>query len=226
MVSIRKVIFANNQIYHIFNRGVERRNVFTNKREYDRMLGVMRYYSFADVPMKYSLFIESTDLDQSYVIDKLRKKGVREIKIIAYCLMPNHFHLILRQEIIGGISRFISNVSNSYCKYFNTKHNRVGPLFQGAFKAVWVETDEQLVHLSRYVHLNPISSFLIKEKDLDTYFWSSLHEYLSKDSIETLSDPSIVLDIYGKDSRYREFVHDQIHYSQELEKIKHLIIEE
>ncbi|TAL60906.1 MAG: hypothetical protein EPN88_15315 [Bacteroidetes bacterium] len=226
MASIRKVVFANSQIYHIFNRGVERRVVFTNKREYDRMLRVMRYYRFAHVPMRYSRFAELPDAEQFTILQKLSETAILEVKILAYCLMPNHFHLILKQENTEGISRYVSNISNSYSKYFNTKHHRIGPLFQGAFKAIWIETDEQLVHLSRYIHLNPITSFLVKEKNLDMHIWSSLPEYLSTESKNILSDPSIILGIYGSKSKYKDFVHDQIQYAQQLEKIKHLMIEE
>jgi putative transposase len=175
--------------------------------------------------MKYSRFVELPDKERVKILDALKIKGQLEVKILAYCLMPNHFHLMLRQENDGGITRFVSNFCNSYGKYFNTKYNRMGPLFQGAFKAIRVETDEQLIHLSRYIHLNPVTSFLVKEELLDDYPWSSLAEYLEK--VETgITDPSIVLGSFGSVKSYQKFVHDQVDYAQELEKIKDLALED
>lgn len=139
--------------------------------------------------------------------------------------MPNHFHLILKQLTDNGVSRFVSNVSNGYAKYFNTKHQRVGPLFQGPFKAVRVETDEQLLHLTRYVHLNPVTAFLIKPKDLENYSWSSLGEYLGEKN-KGICTVGMVRNFFKNTDDYRKFVLDQVDYARELEKIKHLTFEE
>lgn len=92
--------------------------------------------------------------------------------------MPNHFHLLLQQIRDGGITEFISKLTNSYTRYFNIRNKRIGPLFQGEFKAVHVETDEQLIHLSRYIHLNPIVSYITKK--LESYQWFSYLEYLGR----------------------------------------------
>ena len=83
--------------------------------------------------------------------------------------MPNHFHLLLKQTIDNGISHFLSKFTNSYTKYFNTKYNRVGPVFQGVFKSVHIESDEQLMHLSRYIHLNPVVSAVVEKQNLLSY---------------------------------------------------------
>lgn len=225
MASKRQIILATGEIYHLFNRGVERRVVFTNKREYQRALDVIGYYRFADLPMRFSRLMELTVEEKAKVVDLLKSKGQVEVKVLAFCLMPNHFHLLVKQEKDDGISRFISNISNSYSKYFNTKHKRLGPLFQGAFKAVRVETDEQLIHLSRYIHLNPVSSSMVKEESLGSYPWSSLPEYLERIN-EGITDSSIVLNNFGSIKSYRKFVYDQIGHAKELEKIKHLTLEE
>lgn len=139
--------------------------------------------------------------------------------------MPNHFHLILKQLTDNGVSRFVSNVSNGHAKYFNAKHRRVGPLYQGPFKAVRVETDEQLLHLTRYVHLNPVTAFLIEPKDLENYSWSSLGEYLGKKN-KGICTVELVRNFFKNNDDYRKFVFDQVDYARELEKIKHLTFEE
>ncbi len=145
------------------------------------------------------------------------------IDIIAFCLMPNHIHILLKQVSGGGISKFMKQVSDSFTRYFNTKYKRVGPLFQGAFKAVRIENDEQLVHVSRYIHLNPLTGYIVREEGLTRYPWSSLNEYLNKDF--KLVNPQIILSNFKTGLNYLKFILDQAEYAKELEKIKHLILE-
>lgn len=137
--------------------------------------------------------------------------------------MPNHFHLLLKQVADNGISEFIGKISNGYTKYFNTKHNRVGPLLQGAFKAVPIETDEQLLHLSRYIHLNPFVTEL--SKDLNTYKYSSYREYMDLDS-KDLCSKELVLNFFKTAKEYKKFIDDHSSYAIELERIKHLLLDE
>ena len=139
--------------------------------------------------------------------------------------MPNHFHLLVRQKIKEGVHHFLSNIANGYAKYFNTKRHRVGPLYQGPFKAVYVETDEQLIHLSRYIHINPVVSDVIPLEDLDEYPWSSFPAYLGKVK-SSFINMSSVLSHFNGPSSYRNFIYDQIEYAKKLEQIKHLVLEE
>ncbi len=138
--------------------------------------------------------------------------------------MPNHFHFLLKQKLDKGVATFISNITNAYTKYFNTRNNRVGPLLQGTFKAVLVETDEQLIHLSRYIHLNPVVSSVITEKELDYYPWSSYPEYLGL-SDNNISDKDFILKMFRSIRHFKEFVTSQIDYGKKLERIKHLTME-
>ncbi len=222
MSANRTIILANQQIYHVYNRGVERRMVFTGKREYERMMMTLWFYRHTDAGSTLSAYLNLSTEERQVFAASLVKKSMR-VSILAYCLMPNHFHLILRQEVTHGISRFVANVSNSYTKFFNIKRARVGPLFQGTFKAVLVETDEQFRHLTRYVHLNPVSSFLIKPEELESYSWSSYGEYLGK-ATSPLCDIKQVKALTSL-AHYRSFILDQAAYQQELEKIKHLSLE-
>jgi len=137
--------------------------------------------------------------------------------------MPNHFHFLIRQSKENGISKFMSLISNSYTKYFNTKYKRVGPLLQGTFKAVLIESDELLVHVSRYIHLNPIISGLVK--DLEDYRWSSYLEYIKP--IDTFCSINEILGFFTPNERekYKKFVENQIDYGRKLEKIKHQLID-
>lgn len=136
--------------------------------------------------------------------------------------MPNHIHLLLTQVREGGVTEFISKISNSYTKYFNTKNKRVGPLFQGEFKAVHIDSDEQLLHVSRYIHLNPIVSYL--SKSLDDYQWSSFHEYVNTVSQE-FCEKDIILRQFTDKLKYRQFLFDQENYGKTLESIKHQLLD-
>lgn len=223
MPSNRNLVLATKEIYHILNRGVERREIFTDKWEYRRALDTISYYRFLEPPIRYSKYLTLEKKRRIQLLDALLTSQL-QVDILAFCLMPNHFHLLLKQTANAGISRFVSKFCDSYSKYFNIKHDRVGPLFQGPFKAVRVESEEQLIHLSRYIHLNPISSFLIKESELDSYSWSSLHEYLAPLG-NTLSNPRFIGGLFKSPSKYRVFVHNQIDYAQKLEHIKHLVFD-
>lgn len=221
---MRKIIFANNEIYHIFNRSIEQRPVFTHKKEYNRALTTLDFYRFKNPPSRLSkaLLLENQKREEFFL--RLKREGKKLVEIISYCLMPNHFHFLLKQKANNGIPKFASNFSNSYTRYFNTKHKRIGPLFQGIFKAVRIENDEQLIHVSRYIHLNPVVSFIIKEELLDPYPWSSLPEYLGRQK-EEICNKEIVLGLFPSKEKYRKFVHNQIDYAKRLEEIKHLLLE-
>lgn len=222
MTTYRLVKFLNGHYYHIFNRGVERRTIFTANNEYVRFVKTCIYYRFYSLGIRFSHFL---DLSQRLQYETIKNLDSRDwgVTIVCYCLMPNHFHFVLRQEKNNQISQFVSKISNSYSKYFNLKHRRVGPLFQGTFKAVLIESDEQLIHLSRYIHINPVTSGIISENRLNIYPWSSYREYISKKS--QLSDPEQVLGLFKSVDDYKKFVTDYISYGIQLEKIKHLLQE-
>ena len=137
--------------------------------------------------------------------------------------MPNHFHFLIRGLTETGIKEFISNFQNSYAKYFNIKNDRTGSLFQPMFKAVRIESDKQLIHVSRYIHLNPITSYLIETKDLNKYPWSSYSEYIN--NIESFIEKDLILNFFKSAKDYKKFVLDQVEYQRELDKIKHLVLE-
>lgn len=210
----RTTPFVNGQIYHIYNRGTEKRTIFEQKRDYQRFMKTLAYYQLEGPKPKLSHFIKSGNF-------KKDTQG-KIVQILAYCLMPNHFHLMVKQLREGGVSEMVSKLSLSYTKYYNTKFDRVGPLLQGQFKAVLVDSDEQLIHLSRYIHLNPIASFLIK--DLEDFEWSSYGQYVQIGE-EGICSTEEVLSFFKSPLDYKNFVLDQIDYSQKLEQLKHKLLE-
>lgn len=220
----RTIPLVKGEYYHVYNRGVAFQNVFRNKRDYERFLLCLHYYQFSTVPIRLSKFLQIQQAEREVIFKKITASSNDKIvDVVAYCLMPNHFHFLLKQNTEDGISRFLRLTVNSYARYFNTKYKRVGSLFQGMFKVVHVETDEQLLHLSRYIHLNPLVSYLVKEQDFLAYPWSSLQEYTKGAAI--ISNPKPILENFSGNQDYRDFVLDQAGYGRELEKIKHLKLE-
>lgn len=221
---IRFVPFTNGEYYHVFNRGVNKRKIFLSSEDYQRAIETLEYYSFSGHRLRFSYYLRLSDKLKFEYFSGLTTQLV---DIIAFVLMPNHFHLLLSQNEEGGISTYLRLLENSYTKYFNTKYKRIGPLLQGAFKAVHISNDSQLLHVSRYIHLNPFSSKIVDTIDeLEKYTWSSYPKYLlSNTSIGFLKN-NIVMDQFQNQSyKYQQFVNEHSLYQRELEEIKHLILE-
>ncbi len=183
---MRKTQFAIGEYYHIYNRGVDKRIVFTREADYQRFLAYL--FLLNDTENKRIEYIFRSG--KSVWEAKPRKLLVA---IGAYCLMPNHFHLYLTPLVEDGISKFMQRVQTAYTMYFNKKYNRSGALLQGTFKAEHVAKDEYAKYLFSYIHLNPakLKDKRWKEKGakelrglkkyLEEYPYSSLHEYIQKD---------------------------------------------
>jgi putative transposase len=160
--------------------------------------------------------------ERRVVLDSLEKDGRSQVEIICFCLMPNHYHFLLRQVEDNGISNFLGNFQNGFTRYFNIRNDRVGHIFQGSFKAVLVENESQLLHLARYIHLNPYSSMLVREIDqLFDYPWSSLPEYLG--FREGFCHKEEILSFFSHVAQHKEFLLGKADYQRQLETIKHLV---
>lgn len=220
---IRNIPLVTNEYYHVYNRGVERRPTYLRSSDYQEALSGMSYYRFKQPPQRLSYLKRLNPEIRADILSTLRQEEEILVRIIAFCYMPNHFHLLLQQVAEDGISTFLRRWTNSYTRSFNTKYQRVGPLFQGNFQAVRVESTEQLVHLSRYIHINPVVSAVIRESQLETYRWSSLPEYLS--SKIDISEPQLILEQFKSVTEYQSFLRDRISFGKELELIKHLTLE-
>lgn len=211
------------EIYHVYNRGIDRRPTFVSKFEYLRAIETINYYRLEKPPIRLSEFL---DLDEEKK-DVARNRLVmleKIVEIYCYCLIPNHFHFLIRQLRENGVSKFIGNFQNSYTRYFNTRNKRDGSIFLGQFKAVRIETDEQLIHVSRYIHLNPYNSCLVSSfLQLEGYSWSSFPDYLSQR--ESFVEKSFVLSFFKGFKEYKKFVYDQADYQRKLDSIKHLVFE-
>lgn len=222
----RKFPLITNQIYHVFNRGVAHQPIFIDKRDYFRAVDSMAYYQNSKPSLKYAKFLKLPTQDREKFLEQLQNSNDKLVENICYCFMPNHFHFLIKQLIDGGISKFLSNFTNSYTRYFNIKNQRDGSLFSGKFKSVRIETDEQLLHTSRYIHLNPYTSYVVKRiENLETYPYSSFPEYLKESSFTGLCNRDVIISNFSKKKSYKDFVFDNSDYQRKLDEIKHLIFE-
>jgi len=214
------VVYAEGEYYHVYNLGVARQPVFKTKKDYFRAITAISFYRFENPFLRLSkaLLLEKNERGKFF---RDLEETEKIVELVSYCLMPNHFHFLIKQKKAGGVSRFMSDFSNSYTRYFNIRHKRIGPLFQGVFKGVRIESEEQLIHVSRYIHLNPVASLVIKEEKLDDYPWSSLPEYLGSSQVE-ICEKGDILDSFPSLKAYRKFVHDRAEYAKKLDEIKHL----
>lgn len=211
------------QIYHVYNRGVSLEEIFKDKRDYQRFIDLINYYRYTSPNLRYSYYNRLSQESRQFFLEELEKNNPKQVAIYVFSLIPNHFHFLLKEIVESGIVKFLSNLQNSYAKYFNTKTKRKGSLFLEMFKAVRIESDEQFIHTARYIHLNPTSSYLIKKvNELKNYSWCSLKNYLGREGwpfVET----NFLRSFFSSKEALESFTFDQIDYQRKLEEIKHLI---
>ena len=196
----------------MFNKSIAGYHIFNSDRESSRMIDILRYYRRENHVISFSAFMDLSDKiggTGAYNANEQERKKL--VEIIAYCIMPTHFHIILRQMSDKGISMYMNNVQNSYTRYFNIKNKRKGPLWESRFKSVLVETDEQLLHLTRYVHLNPVTAYLVDRPD--DWAGSSYNEYVSRTE-NPICEHSDLLNISREE--YKNFVEENIQQQREL----------
>ncbi len=190
--------YIENGYYHVYNRGVEKRIIFHDREDYSKFIYLLRIYL--------------TPLDELRTEFPLLRGNIinnnlcEHVDLLAFCLMPNHFHLLIHQKNKDSITKLMRQISTAYSMYFNKRHQRIGPLFQSVFKAAAVENDQYLLHLSRYIHLNPTA----RGASLDEFEWSSYLYYLGKKDANWLNT-QIISEYFNNSKKgfsYREFVED------------------
>lgn len=187
---------VSNSYYHVYNRGVNKQLIYRDNA--DKLYFLSLFERYLSAPSATN----NTGVYSSFL-------GI--LDILCYCLMDNHFHILVYQIEEGALKKLMQAVSNSYIRYFNHKYQRRGPLFESRYKAVRIDTQPYLEHISRYIHLNP--------DDWQTYKFSSIHTYLSGQA-ETWLNPQKILQLF-EDTSYLEFMQDYEGHKQMLDSIKY-----
>lgn len=189
---------APDNYYHVYARGNSRGKIFLDAADYEMFIKLLkRYLSAEEARDPYGV---------SY------PNFYNKLELVAYCLMPNHFHLFIYQHQSGAMTGFIRSLLTSYSRYFNKRYQRSGPLFESSYKASMISDDSYLQHISRYIHLNP--------RQWRSHEYSSLQYYLQQTE-ETWIRPARALDLFESPEEYLKFVEDYTGHKQMLDILKH-----
>ncbi|MBI4136097.1 MAG: transposase [Candidatus Vogelbacteria bacterium] len=220
-MSTRKIIFGIGEFYHLYSRGNDKRKIFLANDDYQRFICSL-YAANGSKPIHLS------DLRQWSSQVWEQKRGKTLVDIGAYCLMPNHFHLLVREKEESGITAFMQKLLTSYSSYFNLKHERTGKLFEGPFQAIHVDNDPYLQYLYAYIHLNPVKisnpdgwpdkimqNIAAAKVFLNDYIYSSYHDYLGRPRREkAILNSDAFPHYFDGDINFKEFVADWMKYSE------------
>lgn len=211
--------FTENGIYHVYNRGVEKRDIFLDEQDYAVFLHLLKYYLSPTSLNNTNPWIEF----QNFKVARPRPLDniETEVELIAFCLMPNHFHLLVKQLTIDGVTKLLRRIATTYAIYFNKRYNRIGYLFQGPYKAALIETDNYLLHVSRYIHQNPAP---LTRRNLVSYPYSSYKYYIGRARANWIK-PNIILSYFNRNQllpllkhypSYEEFVENSTQNSDQI----------
>ncbi len=190
--------FAQDQVYHVYNRGVEKRDIFLDDQDYSVFIGLLKKY----------LTGKTTNNNNRHAFSSLKGR----IDLLSFCLMPNHFHLLFYQKDEKALTQLMRRVNTGYVMYFNNRYGRVGSLFQGIYKASLVEKDDYLHRVSRYIHANP--------DDLENWPYSSFQYYKGNREADWLKTDTILELFDNNKGEYIEFVREYSESKNEATDIR------
>lgn len=218
---------AVGEIYHIYNRGVDKRNVFMEKADYARFIHDLYEFNKNEPPGRW----------HSSTMSEVRPLTFNNtVELLVFCLMPNHYHLLAQEKQKNGITEFMQKLGTGYTLYFNQKYQRSGALFQGKYKAVRISEDRHLRYLPYYIHLNPLDLTLPEWREgkifdtmkaqrfLESYRWSSYLDYLGKKNFPSVTQRTHLRDIIGSPEEQTVGMLEWIRRNG-WEEIEHLALE-
>lgn len=224
-----------NHIYHIYNRGVEKRKVFLEDADYLRMIHDLFEFNDINPPLNLNYHTNRNPLEIGFPkIDREPRKLL--VNLITFCLMPNHYHLLVKQLADGGITLFMRKLGVGYTNFFNEKYERVGPLFQGKFKAVLVREERHFTYLPHYIHLNPLDLKFPEWrggnvrnpkqaiKFLEDYRWSSYLDYIGKKNFPSVTQRGFLESYFRNAEYYRKDIQNWLEI-MDLEALEGITLE-
>jgi len=237
---MRDIKFTEGEIYHIYNRGVEKRDIFSGEEDYFRFIHDLFEFNdeepAANFYYKKSLFQKQSQPYEAKPRKVERKPRKLLVEILVFCLMPNHFHLLLKQRREGGIVKFMHKLGTGYTMSFNQKYERSGSLFQGTYRAILIKDDSHFIHLPCYIHLNPldlkfpewrdkeIRDYRAAMKFLESYRWSSFLDYIGKKNFPSVTQREFLNEFLEGPEQYKK---DTLKWLKEidLERIRGILLE-
>lgn len=202
------------EIYHIINRGIDSKNIFLNERDYFRFIHDIYEFNDKDAATDASYYFEKFLDPAGQKIERRPRKLL--VEILSFCLMPNHYHLLLRSFINGGVVKFLSKLNSGYAKYFNIKYKRAGPLYQSRFKSIPITNESHFIHIPYYIHCNPLDLITPEWREkripnpkkaiefLNGYRWSSHLDYCGKYNFPSVTNRNFLLGVFGGEKRYQQ----------------------
>jgi len=210
---MRKVPFVTDEIYHLYNRGTDKRSIVLDRKDKERFIeSVIKFNTSKPIGSIYESHFDKKN-KLGHPMSKLKTKSVPLVEFIAFSLNINHYHFQVRQLVDGGIEKFMQKFGNGYTKYFNNKHKRSGVLFQGKFKSTHIDSDLYLMHLNVYINFN--NQFSGEKSSLTA---SSLEGYIGGESVIPC-EKGLILDRFKGIKDYKKFAQSAI---QIIEKQKHI----
>jgi len=233
---MKRPIITNNVFYHIYNRGVEKRKIFLDERDHLRFIHDL--FEFNNLHPAPSLTYHFDKHSKEVGLPKIKRQPRKLlVELLVYCLMPNHFHIIAKQRIDGGVTTFMRKLGTGYTNYFNQKYERVGSLFQGKYKIVQIKKEPHFFNLPCYVHLNPLDLIIPDWKEnkevkdtkkaisfLKSYRWSSFPDYIGKKNFPSVTQRKFLMDCFGGVERQKAGMINWLK-EMDLEEIKNFILE-
>lgn len=220
--------YVKDGYYHFYNRGVEKRNIFMDTQDYSVFLLYLKEYLSPKNEKELYLKLADENIkwnEKDKILKLLRLNNFNStIDLLAYCLMPNHLHLLLKQSAENAIDSFFNSLMTRYVLYFNRKYKRVGPLFQGVYKAILVGNESQLLHLSRYIHRNPLTMTVDPVSYQNSY--TSLPEFLGERKTAWIKPDEVLQSFQPGRKGQRSYSNFVNQLEEDLELIKPVVIED
>ncbi len=208
------------EMIHVLDRGVDKRKIFLDTQDHFRFIHDLFEFNdedsvntaFHSFKRKYGEYYDVGH--RNIKVERERKRRKMLVDILAFCLMPNHYHLLLTPRVQNGIALFIKKLNGGYAKYFNIKYKRKGALFEGRYKRVIIKNEAHFIHLPYYVHFNPLdlitpewrerklSNFKKAMNFLNTYRWSSHLDYAGEKNFPSVTQRDFLLEFFGGHKQY------------------------
>lgn len=210
------------EIVHVLNRGVDKRKIFLDEQDHFRFIHDLFEFNDEDsVNTTFYIFKHKyNDVRRRYIgnVDKERKQRKMLVDILVFCLIQNHYHLLLTPKVQNGIALFMKKINGGYAKYFNEKYERKGALFEGRYKKIIVEDEAHFIHLPYYIHLNSLDLITPEWRErklnnfnkaidfLNSYRWSSHLDYAGEKNFPSVTQRNFLLEFFGGSKQYKESI--------------------